>query len=99
MKKKKTVNEGYTIIKREQVGEAMVVLGHKPDSPLTPFVTWKAYEHTNFQSFNHGNYFTTRQAAMVDYFRRIMEAWENYVPAKNKQAKPEKHRQDKPPSR
>lgn len=34
MKKKKTVIEGYTIIKREQVGEAMVVLGHKPDSPL-----------------------------------------------------------------
>ena len=50
MKKKKTVNAGYTIIKREQVGEAMVVLGHKPDSPLVPFVTWKAYEHDKFRS-------------------------------------------------
>lgn len=37
MKKEKTVVEGYTIIKQEQVGEAMVVLGHNPSSPLTPF--------------------------------------------------------------
>ena len=34
MKKEKTVVEGYTIIKQEQVGEAMVVLWHDHSSPL-----------------------------------------------------------------
>ena len=97
MKEKMTIG-GYTILERRQVGEVMIALGHHPTAPA-PYATWKAYEHTNFQSFNHGNYFGTKQEAMVDYFQRIMEAWENYVPAKNKQAKPEKHRQDKPPSR
>ena len=92
MKKKKTVIEGYTIIKREQVGEAMVVLGHKPDSPLTPFVTWKAYEHDDFKFFNHGHYCATRQQAMIDYHQRLTDAWEHYFPAK----KQEKGKESKP---
>lgn len=97
MKEKMTIG-GYTILERRQVGEVMIAVGHHPTAPA-PYATWKAYEHSNFQSFNHGHYFGTKQEAMVDYFQRIMEAWENYVPAKNKQAKPEKSHQDKSPSR
>lgn len=100
MKKKKTVIEGYTIIKREQVGEAMVVLGHKPDSPLTPFVTWKAYEHDDFKSFNHGHYCATRQQAMIDYHQRLTDAWEHYFPAKKQEkGKESKPRRTDPPTR
>lgn len=100
MKKEKTVVEGYTIIKREQVGEAMVVLGHNPSSPLTPFVTWKAYEHDNFKSFNHGHYCATRQEAMIDYHRRLSEAWEYYTPAKSqKKGKAQKPSRNDPPTR
>lgn len=95
---KKTVVGGYTILERRQVSEVMIAVGHHPTAPA-PYATWKAYEHTNFQSFNQGHYFSTEQKAMVDYFQRIAEAWENYVPAKNKQAKPKKARRDEPPSR
>lgn len=84
MKKRKTVVAGYTLIKREQVGEAMVVLGHNPDS-MTPFVTWKAYEHSQFKSFEHGHYCATRQEAMIDYHQRLTEAWEHYFPAKTQE--------------
>lgn len=84
MKKRKTVVAGYTLIKREQVGEAMVVLGHNPDS-MTPFVTWKAYEHSQFKSFEHGHFCATRQEAMIDYHQRLTEAWEHYFPAKTQE--------------
>lgn len=64
MEKKKTVVQGYTIIERKQAGEVMVVVGHHPTAPA-PYVTWKAYDFTNFTSFNHGHYFQTKQEAMV----------------------------------
>ena len=81
MEKKKTVVQGYTIIERKQAGEVMVVVGHHPTAPA-PYVTWKAYDFTNFTSFNHGHYFQTKQEAMVDYYKRLAEAWEHYTPAR-----------------
>lgn len=89
----KTTIGGYTILERRQVGEVMIALGHHPKAPQ-PYATWKAYEHSNFQSFNGGNYFSTQQAAMVDYFKRLAEAWENYTPAHSKQ-----QQKPKPPKR
>ncbi len=93
--KKKTVVQGYTIIERKQAGEVMVVVGHSPTEP-DPYVTWKAYDFTNFTSFNHGHYFKTKQAAMVDFYQRLAEAWEHYTPARTQ---PPKERKDDPPSR
>lgn len=95
MKKEKTVVAGYAIIKRERAGEAMVVLGHNPNAPLAPYVTWKAYEHDGFKSFNHGHYCATQQEAMIDYHQRLSEAWGYYIPAKSqeksKAKKPSRH--------
>lgn len=96
--KEKTIVGGYTIIERRQVGEVMIAVGRHPQAPA-PYATWKAYEHSGFQSFTHGHYFSTKQKAMVDYFQRIAEAWEYYSPAKDEQTKPTKPRHDKSPSR
>ena len=93
--KKKTVVQGYTSIERKQAGEVMVVVGHSTTEP-DPYVTWKAFAHDGFSSFNSGNYFKTKQAAMVDYYKRLAEAWEHYTPARTK---PPKERKDDPPSR
>ena len=79
--KKKIVVEGYAIIERKQAGEVMIVVGHHPTAPA-PYVTWKAYDFTNFTSFNHGHYFQTKQAAMVDFYQRLADAWEHYTPAR-----------------
>ncbi len=98
MKKKPTVIQGYTIIERKQAGEVMVAVGHHPTAP-SPYVTWKAYEHSGFSNFGGGNYFATLQDAMVDYYRRLAEAWEYYTPAKNpKKDKGKKPRQSDPPT-
>ena len=92
----KTTVGGYTILERRQVGEVMIALGHHPKAPA-PYATWKAYEHSNFQSFNQGHYFATRESAMADYFHRLAEAWENYSPARSQcpkqpeKSKPSKH--------
>lgn len=97
--KKKIVVEGYTIIESKQVGEVMIALGHHPKAPC-PYVTWKAYEHSGFSSFNGGNFFAKRQDAMVDYYRRLAEAWEYYSPAKNpKKDKGKKPSRSDPPTR
>ncbi len=93
--KKEIVVEGYTIIERKQAGEVMVVVGHNPKAPA-PYVTWKAYDFTNFTSFNYGHYFLTRQEAMTDYFQRLAEAWKHYTPARTP---PPKRRENDPPVR
>lgn len=92
---KKTVVQGYTIIERKQAGTTMVVVGHNPKAP-SPYVTWKSYAHSNFQSFETGHYFSTLKEAMVDYYTRLAEVWEYYTPV---QAKPHKSRKDEPPTR
>lgn len=96
MKEKKVI-QGYTIIQRIQAGEVMISLGHNPNpKEPAPFVTWKSYEHDGFSSFHYGNYFPTRQSAMIDFYKRLSEAWENYTPAKKKAKKPQR---SDPPAR
>jgi len=85
----------YTIIERRQAGEVMIAVGHCP-TEAQPYGTWKAYEHSGFKSFDQGHYFSTRQEAMTDYFRRLAEAWEYYTPAKSQRKKP---RQNDSPAR
>ena len=78
----------------------MVVLGHNPSSSLTPFVTWKAYEHSDFKSFQHGHYCATRQEAMIDYHQRLADAWEHYFPAKSQgKGKAKRSSRNDPPTR
>lgn len=99
MKKKPTVVAGYTIIERKRAGGVMVAVGHHPTAPA-PYVTWKAYEHSGFSSFESGNYFSTLQEAMIDYYMRLAKAWEYYTPAKNpKKNKEKKSSRSDPPTR
>ena len=95
---KKIVVQGYTIIERKRAGEVMVVVGHNPKAPQ-PYVTWKAYEHSKFESFNHGHYFSTLKDAMIDYHKRLAEAWEFYNPDRDKPQTPHKPRKNEPPAR
>lgn len=77
------VCEGYKIIDSQRVGGVEIVLGHSLKAPQ-PYVTWKAYEHTDFQDFAYGHYFDTHQQARIDFYDRIKEAWEFYTPAKKR---------------
>ena len=96
--KKKTVVEGYTIIKRERAGETMIVIGHNPKA-MQPYVTWKAYKFSKFESFNYGHYFSTRKDAMVDFHERLAEVWEYFTPTQAEPPAPKKPRKDEPPTR
>jgi len=93
--KKKIVNQGYTIIKKDRVGKIMVVVGHHPKAPQ-PYVTWRAKADSASPSYEIGHYFSTLQDAMMDYYKRLAEAWEYYPPI---QTKPQKSRKDEPPAR
>lgn len=80
--------EGYKIIDIVRVGNVEVVLGHSLTAPQ-PYVTWKTYEHTNYENFQHGHYCDTLQQARIDFYDRIKDAWEHYTPAR-------RHGQDVP---
>ncbi len=95
--KKKIVNQGYTIIERKQAGESMVVVGYDPKAPQ-PYVTWKAYKHSDFTSFTHGHYFSTYKSAMIDFYKRLIETWE-YLPDQEKPPHLPKPRKSEPPTR
>ena len=92
--KEKTIVGGYTILERRQVGEVMIALGYHPKA-AAPYATWVAYEHTNFQSFNHGHYLPTREEAMAGYFHRLAEAWEHFSPSR----RPQQPKKSAPPKR
>lgn len=96
--KQETIVQGYKIIERKRAGDTMVVVGHNPKA-ATPYVTWKAYAHSNFSSFEHGNYFSELKGAMIDFYHRLAEIWEYYTPEQTQPPKKPKARQDKPPSR
>lgn len=91
--KEKTVVQGYTIIERQRAGDTMVVVGHNPKAP-DPYVTWKAYKHSGFASFEMGHYFSTLKGAMVDYYKRLAEVWEFFTPDR-----PKEPRKSTPPKR
>lgn len=95
---KKIVVQGYTIIERKRAGETMVVVGHNPKAPQ-PYVTWKAYEHNKFASFNQGHYFSTLKDAMIDFYKRLIEVWEYHTPDRAEPAAPKKPRKNEPPAR
>lgn len=60
----------------------MVVVGYIPKTPQ-PYVTWKAYAHTQFRYFASGNYFGGLDHAQEDFQRRVAEVRENCnLPAK-----------------
>ena len=95
--KNKTVIQGYTIVDRKRAGDTMVVVGHNPKAPQ-PYVTWKAYKHSDFKSFDQGHYFSTFKDAMIDFYKRLIEAWE-YIPDHVKPTAHQKPRKNEPPVR
>ncbi len=80
---KTIVVQGYTIIESQRAGDTMVVVGYNPKA-AEPYVTWKAYTHSNFSSFEQGHYFTKLNGAMVDFYKRLAEVWEYYTPERAK---------------
>lgn len=66
------VNEGWNIIgaiKLDSVFEGLeVVLGHNPNNPCTPYVTW---ECTSGDNYYWGHYFKEKQDAFEDWCKRI----------------------------
>ena len=77
------VCEGFKIIDSQRVGSVEIVLGHSLTAGQ-PYVTWKTYEHSDYQSYEHGHYFDTHQEARIDFYDRIKEAWECYSPARKR---------------
>lgn len=75
--------ESYVIFDSARAGEVEVVIGRSLTA-VQPYATWKTYAHTDFQSYQHGHYFSSEQEARIDYYGRLMEAWEHYFPAKEK---------------
>ena len=71
------VCQGYKVIKSRRIKDVEVVLAHNPNAP-SPYVTWKAYAHRQFQEFAYGNYFGDKESAEKDFRRRIEELRQDY---------------------
>lgn len=67
------VCQGYHVIKSRRIKDVEIVLAHNPSAKVSPYVTWKAYAHSQFQDFNHGNYFSDQDEAEMDFFRRVLD--------------------------
>ena len=81
--------EGYKIIDRLRIGEVEIVLGHSLTAP-EPYVTWKAYEHSDYKDFVMGHYHGTLENARTDFIDRAKDALDYYTPAKKKTQEKEK---------
>lgn len=64
----KKVNADYTITDHISVGDETYVIGHNPDHPLVPYVTWAANEDLTYFAFGH--YLQTRDEALLDLMKR-----------------------------
>lgn len=69
-------SQGYTVIKSRRIGTVEVLLAHNPKA-VQPYVTWKAYAHSEFQDFAYGNYFSDQKQAEQDFRRRVEEVRED----------------------
>lgn len=64
-----TVNSGYEILRERQLPNGLIiVLGHKPESKTSPFVTWLYNDET--ACFSYGHYFPDEREATQDYHER-----------------------------
>jgi len=72
----KRVCAGYEVIKSRRIKTVEVVLAYNPKAPQ-PYVTWKAYAHSQFKDFAYGNYFPDYDRAEKDFQRRIEEVRED----------------------
>lgn len=91
------VCQGYRVIDSIRYGGAEVILAHNPEAAATPYVTWRAYAVSDFQDFEHGNYFATEQAARVNFYERAAKMW-SYAPTKSIQPQQPKEGVKKSPS-
>ena len=80
------VCQGYKGILSKRIKKVEVVLAHNPNA-LDPYVTWKAYAHTQFQSFAYGRYFSTLEDARENFRKRVDEVREDYgLPPKQRKS-------------
>lgn len=70
------VCRGYKVIKSRRIKTVEVVLAYNPEA-VQPYVTWKAYAHSQFKDFAYGNYFSDRETAERDFERRAAEVRED----------------------
>lgn len=81
------INAGYKIFDRQRIGHKEIVIGHSLTAPQ-PYVTWESFEHSGYNNFMTGHYFSDLKKARVDFYTRIAQAWEHYEPAKKKEHPP-----------
>lgn len=81
------VCQGYRVIRSQRVRTVEVVLAHNPAAP-SPYVTWKAYAHTQFKDFAYGHYFGSRAQAEKDFDQRVAEVREDFYPGLPRRRKP-----------
>lgn len=66
----KIYNQGYEIIKREQVGNKEFLLGYNPKAP-EPYVTWK--NKIGEMNPYWGRYHTSKENALKNFNKRVKE--------------------------
>lgn len=70
------VCEGYKVIRSKRIRTVEIVLAYNPQE-VQPYVTWKAYAHSQFRAFAYGNYFCDKRRAEADFKRRVAEVRED----------------------
>lgn len=86
--------QGYAVIDSIRIGETEIVLAYNPNA-VSRYVTWKAYAHSHFQDFNHGNYFSDERSARADLIARAEEA-ASYLSPNHRDKKKLSHRRRDP---
>lgn len=96
------VNQGYTVIDSETVGNQEIVLAENPKA-VQPFATWRRNisndEQSGQENFFWGHYFSDPEAAQKDFKDRVQEQREDLAeqrPSIRSQLKADATRTDTP---
>jgi len=66
-------NAGYQILNRIELGDNHFVVGHNPKAP-EPYATWQYFANKDY--YYNGHYFTDKETAVIDMFKRAGETLE-----------------------
>jgi hypothetical protein len=78
---------GYSILERVRVGDKTFVLGHNPDNPATPYVTWQSMDGRG--GYDLGHYLTTKEKALRDLKARADKERSGQAPDRTKRNRDE----------
>jgi uncharacterized OsmC-like protein len=67
------------------VGGKTFVLGHNPDNPATPYVTWQSMDGCG--GYDLGHYLTTKEKALRDLKARADKERSNQAPDRTKRSR------------